>query len=831
MRCLKLIIIFQVLIFSVIGLQAQAPNKSEELIEKGSGQAIGKIVDSQTNSGVELATISVLNLKDSSLVGGSMADEKGKFIIENLPNGKYWLKISFLGYNTIESAIFTIDDKNKRVNLNEIKLSPSDYALQQVTITGEKALFQNTIDRKIFNVDKNLVGAGGTSLDALQNIPSVSVDLDGNVTLRGSGNVNVLIDGKPQSITNENKTSILQQLPASTIERIELITNPSSKFDAEGTAGIINIVLKKNKQQGYNGTIAIGAGLGGKYNTSANLNFKTSKYNLFTNVGARYDTRDGDGYVNRTNKLSDTLFYSNRFNNAANNTTKQGNARIGVDVFLNKNNTLSLSTGINKSYQNKPESIKYELLNTNKLLAEQYYRNNKSIEKSTNIDANANFRKSFKVPRQELIIDASFSKNTKLEENKNTQIFDIKDYNPIIKPDSVQQNTKKAHVTNLSLQGDYVHPFKQFRIETGAKTNQKNYNTQFYSETLLNGGDQPLPDILFNGNLQYIENIAAAYLTFASKIKKFDYQLGLRSEYSNINIELDTTQKNYNQKYLDVFPSAYISYNLKENNTLRISYSRRINRPNVQMIIGFMDVSDPTLKRVGNPSVKPEYINSIELSNLCSFKKGEHTLTSTAYFRQTKQPIIRLGSVDTNGIFTVMFANLTNNYSYGFEFILRNQIFTWWDLTSNLNIFSTEISGGNSDKTYKNKGLNFTAKLNSNFKFWKNAAIQLSANYTSPQTLPQGSFVGITSMDIGFKKDFLKNKLSFLLNIQDIFDNRRFEMNLNDPTFTQHVYRKKESRTLMGTLTYKFGSFGDNNKRKNNKIDDFGNSGGGMIDF
>ncbi len=806
-------------------------SQNRQFPQDGNAPPIGKIkgiiTDSKTKQAVEFATVALYKLKDSSLINGVVAGSKGEFLLSELPFGRYFMKINFIGYKQLVIDTIAIRPRTVEIDLGQIKLKSNTEQLNEVEVSSDKNTFQMGIDRKIFNVEKSIVSEGGSATDVLQSIPSVSVDIDGNISLRGSGNVTVLIDGKPSGITGSSRAAILQQIPASSIENIELITNPSAKYDPDGMSGIINIITKKNKLNGFNGSVSVGAGTGDKYNASGNISYRNSKINVYANYGFRSNNRTGSGLTMRKNLMTDTTFFL-RQNSSQLNKNISHNVKAGMDFYLNDKNTLGFSVLYNTGTEKSNEVVNFYEADNNDVTSASYSRDNTKSEVPTSMDYNINYRKTFTKPKQELVFDGTYSDASgKSLENFSERDYALKYYPKNSAP--FRQNTDTKTKNNItSAQVDYVQPLKnQMKLELGAKTTLRMIGSDFVSEVYNYTSDNFVVDSNLSNNFIYTENIYAAYSTFAGTIKGFGYQLGLRAEDANTISNSVTAKEKYTYNYFNLFPSVHLAQKLKKEQELQISYSRRINRPNTRSLNPFRDYSDPYNVRFGNPYLKPEYINSYELSYLKYFTKG--VLTSTVYFRQTDGVMQRYKIISDSTTSFNTFINLDKSQSYGVELILKEDITKWWNITFSANGFETKIDGSNVQGDLQNENLSYIIKLLSNMRVWKNMDIQFTANYNGPTATLQGEVNAMFSMDLGLKKEIFKNA-TLSLNINDLTDSRKMKIiGNNDPSFYLEMTRKRESRVATLTFSYRFGKISETKKSRPDKQNNGGGDGGGDI--
>jgi iron complex outermembrane recepter protein len=802
------------------------------------GIVSGSVLDKTTKQGVEYASVTLVRARNGQIAAGGLTDAKGKFVIEQVPFGKFVLRVNFIGYQNFEKTdtIIVRPPNNIAVDAGEIVISNSTVALSEATVTAERAQFMNTIDKKVFVVGKDIISTGGSASDVLQNVPSVSVDLDGNVALRGSGNITILIDGKPSALMGTSKADVLRQLPSNNIESIELITNPSAKYDPEGVSGIINIVLKKNKQKGFNGSVAGGIGTGDKYNAALSLNYRTPKFNIFSNYGFRNDHRWGKGLLERhsTRTFSDAFTLSQNANKplilndslgSENNSTTINighNARAGVDFYLNKTNTLGVAAGFNLGEKAQNEQNEYKEYRQSGELTNRYARSNINASQTFAYDGNINFKHQFAKPKQELTADVSYSNNDSRSIGNfgdNTSFIDSVYYNKIVPYDTATnhayfgdklQNTGTKNDV-LTVQADYTEFLKNgARLETGYKatkrsieTDLKYFNSATENAAFLNTGR--------SNNFVYNELINAVYATYANSFKeKWGYQAGLRLEQTDIAGNLKTTNKTFNSGYFSAFPSGNISYKATKTDELRLSFSRRIRRPNNEEVNPFPDYENITVLRFGNPALKPEYTNAYELAYLKNWKK--HSVSTTGYFRATENQIQRYPTLK-DGVTQVAFINLDFRNNYGVEAIVKNEFTKWWNATTTLNTFYTELNTGSTNGNVARAGWGFSGRLQSNMILPKSFTVQITGNYNAPFVMPGGKFIGMQGADIGIRKDFLGGLLNTSLSLSDVFDTQRFEVFIDNKTFGQHALRKRETRILTLGATLRFGNMKADSKR------------------
>ena len=676
-----------ILVFIYSALFAETGNA-----QTTAGKITAKVVDAQTNETIPFATAVILNRKTKAVVKGAQTDANGNLNMLALPKGVYTFKVSYVGYQTMVRDSVAIGDAP--VNFGTIQMKTAKgTVLNEVKVTGQKSTIQLGIDKKIFSVDQSLVSEGGSASDLLQNVPSVQTDLDGNVSLRGSSGVRVLIDGKPSLIAGGNIAQILQSIPASSIESVELITNPSAKYDAEGQSGIINIVLKKNKKLGLNGSIALTAGTRDNYNGNANLSFQNSKINLYGNYSYRYGNRLGGGYSNIFYKDPNlSTIYADQ-NTDGTSLDKGHNVKAGIDYFLAEKSVVSLSGGFNLRDNDRNELLAINQLDAFRNPVNLSNRNNSNSGSGGSYDLNLDFSQKFKNPKEELTFNFGFSEG----DNDNLQIYNTDVYNingvDVTQYPSIQRNDGHGFNRNYNIQADYTVPVgKAGKIEAGYRSQIRTSDNSTHSDQRDTLTGDYFTNFALSNEFNNKDQVHALYINYQNQVGNFGYQVGLRGEDAKLDTRLGTYENsgalNYTPgkvAYTRLYPSVFLTQKFKGEQQVQLSYSRRVNRPRGWDTNPFLDVSDPLNYRRGNPNLKPEDVHAFELSYSKFWPKV--TLTSSAYLRQTNDVIQRVRTEpDENGITITTPQNLTRDYSSGFEFISRVDLVKAWNFTANLNL-------------------------------------------------------------------------------------------------------------------------------------------------
>lgn len=778
---------------------------------------VGITIDEKTGNTLDFATVSLVNPTDAKILRSGQTDLNGKFTLENIKAGTYSLKISFVGYSNFSLNI-VVTESNQVLDLGKLKLKKSSNSvLNEVIVTAKKDVIELGIDRKVFNTDQSIVSQGGNATDLLATVPSVQVDLDGNISLRGTSNVRVLIDGKPSTFGGGNITTILQSLPASAIERVELITNPSAKYDPEGQSGIINIVLKKNQKIGLNGNVAITAGRFDNFNSNSGLNYRDEKWNLSGNYSFRGGNRPGSGstntiFINPASQVA-PFSYSNQLSNR---NEKSHTIKLGVERYLSNATSIALSGNLSVGKEKDRDDLNQEFLDANQALLDYGIGYGNQIEDNNGYDLNFDFSHKFKNPKKELVGNFSLGRGTEDETEDIIQSFFNNNGGTSTRRiatnrfNNVAENTK-----TYNMQLDYTLPISEStKFEMGYRSTLRYNQENQQSDTLLNNSTILDRDYTQSSLFELEDIVYAVYTNYQNQFtKNFGVQFGLRVEQAYLNTTVTGTDANnsslvsYNPlDYLRIYPSLFLTQKFKNDNQLQLSYSRRVNRPRGFQTNPFPDRSDRYNIRVGNPNLRPEDIHSFELGYAKTWPLV--TFTSSVYFRQVNDVVqnIRDNNPDEIGGTISRYYNLSKNQSVGLELISRADITKKLNLTGNLNFFQSYFSGGGSLGINDNSGFNWNGNLTSNLTLTKNLSAQASAFYMAPRILSQGKMLQMLSVDAGLKQDFSNKKASLSFNIRDIFNSRNFGLITDNGIFVQDWSRRRAGRVYSFTLSYRFGN-------------------------
>ncbi len=801
MKKLKFILTLLFLACTFLNFAQNRPEMKKVLVS-------GKIIDKTNKQPLEYATITLQNTKKAADVTGGITNAKGEFEFEVHP-GMYDIKIEFISFKAIDIKQKDIQDN---INFGTIALADDATQLNEVEIRTERTTVEIKLDKKVYNVGTDLMVKGGTVSDVLDNIPSVAVAQDGTISLRGNENVRILIDGKPSNAINI--TEALKQIPADAIDKVEVVTNPSARYDSEGGGGLLNIILKKGKNQGMNGSVIVSIGIPESYGVSANINYKREKTNVFTSVGYNYRNNPGK-FITNSQYLNPVDGSTKNYIDERRDNTRTGNsynATIGMDWFLDKSTTWTNALNVRKNNGQNPESVAYNYFDLNHLFQSTSYRQNDQSSNGQNLEYTTNFTKKFKKEGHKWTIDGSFSVN---KDNDYALISDVK--NEIT---SNEQDQKR----NI-IQSDYVLPFGNgSQFELGYKGDFSELTTAYGVGSVSNAGVYS-PYANFTNTLEYKERVNALYSQLGTKAGKFSFLFGLRYENSSIDINLLTTNNFNKKRYGNLFPSAFLTYAISDKSSVSLSYSKRISRPRGRQINPFSNYSSNINMFQGNPDLNPALTDALDFGYLKRWEKL--TFNTSMYGNRTSdsfQFIRRESGEYVNGTPVIVSApiNLATELRYGFEFTLNYAPYKWWKLNSNFNFFKVDTKGDynylNSSnvmiyQNFNNNASSWFARLTSKISLPYKIDWQTNVTYNGPQDNAQGRTIGVASANLGFSKDILKDKGTLALNVQDIFNSRKRIYETYLPQVNSYSEMQRSMRQITLSFTYRFNKMkGDKEK-------------------
>ncbi|MDR1595161.1 MAG: TonB-dependent receptor [Prevotellaceae bacterium] len=774
----------------------------------------GIVIDFRSKEALELATV-IIKKKNDSVVApvGVNTDKNGRFSIKNIPYGDYILSISSIGYKTFEQEI-SLTPNTATINLRQISLTEESELLDEVQVTAIGTQMRIDIDKKVFNVDQNIAAAGGSASEVLSNIPSVEVNTEGEVSLRGNSAVTIWINGKASGLSADNRGQILEQMPAENIDRIEVITNPSAKYSPEGTAGIINIVLKENRRAGYFGSIQAGVNSRGGYNLGFNYNYSSRKLDAYASLNHRSRVFTGGSVSSRLMNGTNTFL-----NQVADMDGRNSNffGRAGLTYHLTTADHFSL-TGFNMFGKGSNDNI----TNYKSNIPDSYTQSERSTLSENNM-LGGNVQLGYK---------HDFSKNSNIDFTASYNSWGMDDesvytqtslYPDSHQTSSYQRQTRDIGPYNWEFQLDYVNSFTEnSKLEAGYKGTFGREDSPVETFSGTTQGDAVATPELFN-RFFYNQDIHALYSTYTGRLNKFGYQLGLRGEYSNIEtrslryLSPDPSESGegweevpfHTNDYFDLFPSFFLSYALPSNNEMQVNYTRRITRPRGYHVNSFMNITDSTNISFGNPDLLPEYSNSFELNYIKSWQN--HILSFSGYYRSTDNIIQRISYLDDN-IMRSTFENVAGTSSAGTEFVLKNKFASFVDVTTTVNLFYKQLEGF----SYVPEGVetpvtgiaqedfSWDAKIIASFILPKLFSLQLTGDYRAKQLIAQGYRKANYSLDAGVRRMF--GKISASINARDIFNSRKWHTVTSGTGFSQDSKNWRGGRFVGLTVTYNFGN-------------------------
>jgi outer membrane receptor protein involved in Fe transport len=812
------------------------------------GRLYGKVVEVE-NKAMPAASVEVFMQRRKagagfdSLVAGMLTRNNGEFSFENfsMPDS-FAVKISNLGYTTWFQVIRMTPaqkaDRGSSMDLGNIRLDREATSLQEVKIVATKPTLQMGIDRKVFSVDKSFISTGGTAIDVMRNIPSVSVDVNGEVQLRNAS-PQIFVDGRPTILT-------LQQIPADDIERVELITNPSAKFDAATTGGIINVVLKKSRRNGLNGVVTAGVGYPEVLTGNLSLNMRQGKFNFFTSANYNQNGGVARSEANRANKENGIITDYFNQETLTDFNRRFFSVRFGADYFINNRNTLTVSQNFVKGENDFEENQSQEYLDANGVLYQVGERQSISNSNFNRSNTQLNYKHDFPKSGHELTADLTYNQGDGANEAPIANFYYLPDGTTAKDPVFVR-NQGNNRSKQLTIQADYVNPISDSsKLEAGVRAFINDNSNLLDAYALTNGGEVKLP---LSTNVQYKEQVYAAYSTYTNKWKGIRYQVGLRAEYSRFDgLLVDSAQNfgytvpsSFGNLFDGLFPSLFLTRELREGEELQLNFSRRIRRPNFWQLNPYVSINDPQNISVGNPNLRPEYVNAFEFNYGKQFEKG--SFLGVLYFHNNDDDITRYSDTITEEQYDALnnaaiepnaivnsFINAQYTNRIGAEFTYQKK-FGNLEVIPNINLQYRRVKAVIDDVDLSNEGFNWEGKLILNYAtkskipLWTDFNFQLNGQYESQEVIPQGKNQAQFVVDLAIRKEFLKQKAAALtFAVNDVFNTNRWGQILDTENFYQDSYRRWRVRTYRLTFTYRFGNrdfqlFGKENNRRDRNGD------------
>ncbi len=780
------------------------------------GKIEGEVVDKDEKAPVEYANVLIMNPADSSMVTGGLTDMQGRFQIRDIPLGEYYIVVNFIGYEkkTIDGVV--VSKNNQHVDLGKIDLNMTAVNLEGAEITAEKMAVEYRLDRKVVNVGQDLDAAGSSAVDVLEKIPSVRVDISGEVSLRGSSNFTVLIDGKPSVLQG---SEALQQIPASTIENIEIITNPSVKYDPDGTAGIINIKLKKNRLDGLGGVVNVTAGTGDKYASDLYLNYKTGKFNIYGGVDWNDRKFHNESTQNRETITNDTSFFQDSYGDGAwirNGVRLKG----GLDFSPNENTTWSVG-GEYGDYGFGMDSYQHVEQYTEPVTSTRFYINDDKRRWERNFySLNGNFKREFAGENHELNIYGFYSNRGGSEKQDKIEYDTDPNWNSIDPEPLLLRTDESGPSENFRGEIDYTRPMgEKGKMELGYHYRRGIDHEDYTLQTFDYDASAWVTDDNYTKNTIFERDIHAIYGTYSNQFKTFEYQLGLRGEYTYRNIDITNTGESALVDRFDYFPSIHISNRFNDMNQVMASYSRRIERPRGWYLEPYESFVDENTRRLGNPELLPEYTDSYEIGYLRTLPAGN--LSMDVYYRQTDNKISTISYVDpVSGILYHQFQNLNSDEALGVEGAFIYDITKWFNLNLSATFYNYQLNDNTLEGGGTRTSNNWDTRLIGGFKLPTNTRLQLNLSYESPSVEAQGREEEEYYADITIRQDLFDKKFNITLKVDDIFGTRKDRSYRYGENFYISETRQREPHVVILTLSYRINNFKERPDRR-------GDMGGG----
>ncbi len=777
----KLILLFALTLFTI----SLAIGQSNE------GTITGDVYN-QEDAPVPSASVSVYDSSETDVVTGTPTDSTGAFSVDVDP-GTYVLKITFL---SLSPHTQTIDiSAGETEDIGTVTLSSTSQEMDEVVVRGESSQMEMSFDRRVFNVGQDITSLGGSAVNVLNNVPSLATDIDGNISLRGNESVRVLINGKPSSMVGGSNVDALRSIPASMIKSVEIITNPSSKYAAEGSGGIINIILTDNQELGLNGSANVGTGYPEEYEGSINLNYRTPNINWFADLGVDYrsEPESGSSFQRFAGPLSNPESgnyqeYMYHEETDAHESEIDGDFRFGADFYLSDNEILTASTYISLEEETNEEDMTYTDWNysdweyngdnfegnpMNYISAspeEVTNRDTEEQENESNFDFNLDYENEFDGDEHKFEADASFDIS---RENAETDI------NEVVQQGSADPLQQRAEDTeeemDLRFDSEYLRPLgENGKLETGLRSNTEWMDTGYRAETLI--GETWEQEPAYTQNFLYRENVNAAFLILGGEFGDFSGQVGVRAENTNIRTEIKETGDINSQNYIGLFPSVFLNYSFNEQQSVQMSYSRRLRRPWSRSLLPGIDFDDERSQFTGNPNLTPEYSNSYEAGYLHYWGSG--SLLTSFYYRHRTDVIERI-TEQRDGVQFRFPVNFASEKAWGVEFSADQKIGDTFTLTGSANLFQSNTDGTYEERVFSSESDNFQARMRLRWEIVDGLNYQASLRYRGPSNTPQGTRDGMTMTDTGISYDLLDERAKIVFNVRDVFDAQNFSNTVN----------------------------------------------------
>ncbi len=778
---------------------------------KNPGIILGRVIDAQNQKPVEYANIIVLDSITGKMVTGVVSDSNGYFRITNVPTGTFILEYSFIGYEKQRSKPVAITRKHLKADLGSLSLGSSAINMNEVTVTAGRSMMINKIDRKVFNVQTDIQAQTGSVTDMLQTIPSVTIDMDGNISLRGSGSITVLINGRPSVLAG---AANLEQMPASLVEKIEVITNPSAKYKPDGTGGIINIILKKEKKAGFNGILGANVGSNDRYNANLQLNFNTGKVNLFGSYGFRQDYRKRTSELNSQTIDSVTGTSTYLVQNAEGYARPLSHlAQLGIDWSP----TLRDGTGISGTFNFRKVQRNDVTGNTYQDSLEQpteiFNRYHDGVDQETSIGMKAYYEHTFdRETEHQIKFDFEYSGDAERENHLYTNVYSLPLW-PDVKDTTYGKNGQQE--INITL--DYSRPlWEDASLDVGYEGNMQITDQVLDVAQWEDSLKQWVPDPEQNNSFFSNQTVHALYTTISAGWKKFSVMGGLRAEEALVHLEFRTLDTTTNTSYFALYPTIHTSL-ASGKNEWQLNYSRRVNRPDGEDMNPVPEYRDPRNIFTGNPNLKPEDIHSLEFGYAVKFENVN--LVPTLFYRYKVNGFTFVTSNLNDSVLVTTIENLAKDQSAGLDFSGTAQIAKIISLNFSASGFYSQIDASNIGYSSAKSTFSWNAKLNASVSITKTTLFQVNGQYRSEVLTPQGFRRPTWVVNLGFRQDFWKKKLSLIVTVSDLLNSQAMKNSISTPTLVQETLRRRDARVIYGGVVFNFGTNGKKHKETKFEFD------------
>lgn len=783
------------------------------------GTVTGLVLDGETGDPLPTATITVLDPSDASLVTGAITTANGTFLLENLPFGTYDVRVSFVGFRTETIEDVRLGPGSLTAEVGTLRLATESAELGEVTVSAQREYIEVHADKTVYNTREQAMTAGGSAQDVLETIPSIEVDFEGNLSLRGNENVVVYLDGKPAPMSGDALTSFLQGLSAESIERVEVIPNPSARYEPEGMAGILNIVLARDRERGWGGGVSASASTNDRYNGSVNGHYTSGPWSFYTTYSLRDDQRTQDLYRLRENRLENpvTFLEQNSF------TTGGGtshNVNTSIDYRLSDLNTVSLSARLSDRGRTGERENQNVGLFDDQTVFDRYVDLSSDDRSDLGMDYRLGFRRAVRPNENEWNVDLRYECDAEEEfERLTMQTVDDRFVPVTLDPEEDQRIRREETGTELTAQVDYVRALGEaLRAEAGYQGSVERIDSDLFSQTYVASTGTFEPDVDRNNAFAYEEQGQAGYGIVSGGRGRFEAQVGLRGELVRTKFDLLTTDESYDHRYASLFPSAHISYSPNDGHTLRASYSKRVRRPSTWQLNPFGDFSDPTFRRMGNPELDPEYTHSFELG--VTQLGNAYTLSLTPYFRHTVDEISWHEEITADGVSILTFRNYDTSDSWGLELIGSLNVSDWLRGNASFNAYRQVTNASNLESGLSSDAFAWTTRLQTTFTLTEGLDLQISRFFRAASDVPGGRRGSFGTTNLAINQKLMGGRANLSLRASDLLGSSGFEMQRDTPQFAQTFRRSWDAQNVQVSFRYNFGT------QQRNRRPDRGMEGG-----